>query len=112
MFANNYAWEKFHVAVDTLASGTEDIHTRLADACTAALIRLKIEDLPADLHEEYEASVGLLRKHLSSGVISDEITDDMASDIAQKIVGIYDALAQAMGAQDARDEMESNKSYK
>lgn len=39
----DYAWEKLHDAVRTLATGTDPLRSRLADAYVSSLMRLRAE---------------------------------------------------------------------
>ena len=49
----NYTWEKFYLALLTLATGSSSLHSRLVDAYTSSLIRLTPEDLPVDMRDEF-----------------------------------------------------------
>ena len=104
MIEHGYAWEKFYAAVKTMASGTGSIHQRLADAYCHSLIRLNEKDIPASLLKDYSESVGVLKKNVLGGFLSDDITEDDASDIADKIVEIHEQLSQAQGAEFAEED--------
>lgn len=95
----NYVWEKFYVAVQALAGGQGNIKERLLDAYISALIRLKPDDLPKEMQQEFSmlqeeltkaepiGNEGKLRATINS------ISSDRAAEIAEKIVGMYDKIA-------------------
>ena len=49
-----YAWEKFHLAVLTLAGSQGTVQERLADAFAGQLMRLNVNDLPEELRGDFE----------------------------------------------------------
>jgi hypothetical protein len=81
----DYLWEKFSNAVDTLASGTGNIQTRLADATIVNLLLFKPEELPDDIRH----TVLKINERLTSAPVS-QMSDYEASEIATEIMSIYD----------------------
>src|SRR5690349_11992273 len=103
--ALDYAWEKFYVAVDTLASGTGSIQERLADAYMSALIRLYPADLPKNLREDFEKLRVTMRRIEPT---SDEgritaaaraMSTDEAQQWAEKIVSMFNHIAREFYSQ-------------
>lgn len=97
----SYTWEKFHVAVSSLASGTGSIQERLFNAYTGSLMLLEVHepnDLPADMRDDFEE---ITRKLTAVEPVGDEgsvwastnaMTDMEASEIADRIVSLYDRI--------------------
>lgn len=97
----NYTWEKFYVAVSSLASGTGSIQERLCNAYTGSLMLLNIHepnDLPADMRNDFEE---ITRELTTVDPVGDEgsvrastnaMTDMKASEIADRIVSLYDRI--------------------
>src|SRR5438552_4117724 len=95
----DYTWEKFHVAVLGLASGQGDIRQRLADAFVGSLIRLKPDELPEELRDDFRA----LQKELTSarpegdeGTVlasTNTMSGNRAAELAKQIVSMYDGIA-------------------
>ncbi len=59
----DYVWEKFFVAVHSLAGGQGSIKERLFSAYISALIRLKPDDLPREMQQEFS----MLQEELTKG---------------------------------------------
>lgn len=102
----DYAWEKFHAAVLTLAEGSGCVQERLADAYIRHLIRLEPEDLPGNM----QADFAVLKERITRiGAAGDEgrvatttaaMSDFEAKQIAAKIVSLYDQIARRYGWED------------
>lgn len=94
-----HVWDRFFVAVSTLATGPGSIQQRLADAYIHGLIRLKPEDLPTELQGEFRAVVDALTREepkRSEGPIlarTRAMSADEAGRLAEKILVIYDGIA-------------------
>jgi len=104
--AIDYVWEKFHLAVLTLAGGHGTVQERLADAFAGQLMRLNVNDLPEELRGDFEEVERLLT---SGEPVGDEgsvdasarsLIDNEATRLAEQIVGLYDAVTKL----DAVDE--------
>jgi hypothetical protein len=54
LYIHTYTWEKFFTAVLILATGQNSLQERLADAYISALMRLDLDDIPKDMHSEFE----------------------------------------------------------
>lgn len=98
-----YAWEKLYIATKTLAASEERIQERLAAAWMHSGARLSYAVtpyLPDDLQAEYEAIHAALTKvsDPDRGAINATcaaMSDDEASDLAEKIVTLYDSVCRA-----------------
>jgi hypothetical protein len=98
----DYAWEKFHATVLTLA-GPGALQDRLVDAYSSQLVRLKRDDLPRELQADFSE----IEKALTSGTpTGDEgtiaaavraMSEQRRQEIAEKIVSMYDAVAHKHG---------------
>jgi hypothetical protein len=97
----SYTWEKFHVAVSSLASGTGSIQERLCNAYTYSLMLLEVhkpDDLPAEMRDDFEQIVRELTAVEPVGsegsvqASTNAMTDLKASEIAEKIVSLYDEI--------------------
>jgi hypothetical protein len=92
----SYTWEKFFTAVLTLATGQNSLKDRLADAYISALIRLRPDDLPGPMREEFAE----LKQALTNvEPIGDEgrvfatvknMEELQARELAERIVNMYD----------------------
>jgi predicted RNase H-like HicB family nuclease len=98
----DYAWEKLHAAVLTLAEGSANVRERVADAYIGQLIHLDPEDLPGSIRADFAA----LEAPLARVAAADEdrvvkmaaaINDFEAKQIAAKIVALYDEVARRYG---------------
>ncbi|HMY18390.1 MAG TPA: hypothetical protein PKA58_18820, partial [Polyangium sp.] len=100
MMKYGYAWEKLYTAVKTLAASEERIQDRLAAAWLHSGVRLSnpvAQYLPDDLQPEFEAIHAALTKvsDPDRGAIAATcaaMSDDEASDLAERIVTLYDAV--------------------
>lgn len=104
----SYTWQKLHAAVLILASGTGTIQERLCDAYVDSLIRLHDpNDFPLEMRKDFEAIQKELTAVPPSGnegsakASTNDMTDDKASEIAEKIVSMYDEITRM-------DEVSSN----
>jgi len=97
----NYTWEKFYVAVSSLASGTGSIQERLFNAYTGSLMLLEVhkpDELPEDMRNEFKEITRELTAVEPSGnegsvrASTNAMTDLEASEIAEKIVSLYDRI--------------------
>lgn len=102
--AFDYVWEKFHVAVGTLAAGTGSIQERLADAFVGALIRLDEKDFPTPksrqrFTELMKVATSAKPQGGEGSVVASfrAMSDEQCSDIADEIVQFYDEIAQEQG---------------
>lgn len=100
MMKYGYAWEKLYVAVKTLAASEERLQERLAAAWIHSGARLSYSVtpyLPNELQAEYDS----IHKALTNVSDSDRgavaatcaaMSDDEASDLAERIVSLYDSV--------------------
>lgn len=92
----NYTWEKFFTAVLILATGQSSLQERLADAYISALMRLGLEDIPKDMHNEFEEiqkSLTRVKPIGDEGSVNATIRtmgEIEAGQLAEKIVSLYD----------------------
>jgi predicted RNase H-like HicB family nuclease len=99
----DYAWEKLHAVVLTLAEGSASVRERVADAFIGQLIHLDPEDLPGSIQADFAA----LRESLAPMAAAEDedrvakmaaaINDFEAKQIAAKIVALYDEVARRYG---------------
>lgn len=81
-----YAWEKFHQAVLTLV-GSQSIQERLGSTCAEYLSRLKPEDIPDELQDDFKQIQELQTVELSDGRMNAaNLSDEQADKLAEKIV--------------------------
>jgi hypothetical protein len=94
--AQNYTWEKLYTAILTLASGQFSLQERLADAYISSLMRLRPEDLPRGLRDEF---IELGKRLTCVEPEGDEgsvyatvraMDTETARGLAEKIVSMYD----------------------
>lgn len=109
--AGGYAWEKFHVAMTTLAEGTERIQQRLADAYCHALIRLQDQNLSPenrDLLRDLNEAMGRVKDPVRGNAVASAaaMTDDEAREFAKRIceeaLRLHGEWAVECAKQDAR----------
>lgn len=89
-----YSWEKFYVAVKTLASGREDIRTRLSDAYWHSLHSLTGAPMPwSDLDERFQNLRESLIPEISSGNNAKQrLSEEELSKFSHEIVDIFDRI--------------------
>lgn len=97
-FRYSHAWQRFHKAVDTLATADLSLAQRLSSAWVHNLVTLRPQELPDDLRDRFV----VLGKKLSrvageggEGAIDATVrtmTPDELRAAATEIVGIYDAV--------------------
>ena len=92
-----YAWEKLHLAVETLC-GRGSQTSRLADAVSTYLVHVRPDDLPADLRREFlqvmsELNAGqeLVEEANIQATIS-RLDASVQEQAIQKIVHIFSAV--------------------
>ena len=86
------AWERLFIAVQGLASGTENIQRRLYYA-VSHIAPLQLREFPEDVQEDVKAIRDRLWKKESLEMEFQDIPEDEAEKIAEKLVSIYDAIA-------------------
>jgi hypothetical protein len=88
-----YLGEAF-VAVLALAAGQSSIQKRLEDAYISALIRLKPDDFPDDLQDDFRKLQDELTSVEGSVAVSTRaMSGDRASEIAEQIVSMFNQVA-------------------
>ena len=110
VMAINYGWEKFHLAVLSLASGSGSIQSRLANVFVSSLKRVEpSKDLPPELQAEFASilqemtSVQPKGKEGSLAASAQAMSTERASEIAERIVSMYDTIVR-------QDELQKHKS--
>ena len=93
----SYTWEKTYAAVLMLANGTSSLQSRLADAYIGALMRLKREDFPIMLRDNFDA-IAEAYHQVSDPVIGsakasmNTLDEIQAEELATKILSLYSAI--------------------
>jgi hypothetical protein len=91
-----YTWEKLYAAVHTLATGTDDLKNRLADAYISALVRLEPSDFPPNSRAEFadfRAAMVRVEPQGDEGRVAatvKDMPDEVAAHWAGKIVSWFD----------------------
>ena len=85
-------WQRLFIAVQGLASGTENIQRRLYYA-VSHIAPLQLREFPEDVQEDVKAIRDRLWKKESLEMEFQDIPEDEAEKIAEKLVSIYDAIA-------------------
>lgn len=97
--AYDYAWEKFYAAVHSLATGEGSLQERLGYACSGALVRLRDEDLPREMRDEFKELMSALTREEAKGeegtiAATMHVMDSAeARKHADTILSMYDQLA-------------------
>lgn len=99
-------WARLYNAIDCLASGNGSIQERVRDACIYALAPLRANEFPEELQKEFE----MVEKELTKEQLSEDegsvtattkvMSEEKASEIARKIVSIYDKIARKYCSED------------
>ncbi len=92
MAKRHTTWERLFIAVQGLASGTENIQRRLYYAMVH-ILPLHLWEFPEDVQEDVKAIRERLWKKESLELEFQDIPEDEAKKIAEKLVSIYDAIA-------------------
>ncbi len=98
-----YAWEKFHASVLILAGGQGSVQHRLYEAYTYQLGLLKVEQVPKELQKKFSLLKEELKtvqhpdNQLSFASFQRAIGTEKAKELAERIVEIYDDIAQNYG---------------
>lgn len=90
-----YAWEKLHLSVITLATWSNTIQERLADAYLYNLMGLQIEIFPRELQGEFRDIQNALNSLSREGEeykhnINRKISKIEANELAKRIISLYD----------------------
>ena len=93
------AWEKLHAAVRTLATGTDPLRNRLADAYVSSLMRLRAEHhFPwPDLRQRFEDLMLELAPNGRVDLVLRALSDEDLQRIAADIVSLYDRVTRRVG---------------
>lgn len=92
-----YAREKLHLSVITLATWSNTIQERLADAYFYNLMGLQIETFPRELQGEFIDIQDALNSLSRDGEeyrlnINNKISEIDANEISKKIISLYDEV--------------------
>jgi hypothetical protein len=94
-----YAWEKLHVAVSILATGTGTLMERLKDAHVSSLIRLQTDDFSdVDTRNRFAILMDGISPQGRSDVALAMWTEEELRRLAEEVVKLYDAVTRRMGA--------------
>jgi hypothetical protein len=102
-----YIWEKFYATVSCLASGSSPIQDRIANCYTDQLIRLTSEDfdgLPNEFLDDFREITQQFNRVEPSGdegsalATARAMSDYEASQLGERIVGMYDKITRMYGA--------------
>lgn len=98
IYPTHTTWERLYRAVSDLAAGTESVQDRLCSACLA-LSPLKVEEFPEELQADFEALMREMSEREPSGnegrfkATANFLSNEIAEQMAQKIVDMYDTVA-------------------
>jgi len=92
MAKRHTTWERLFIAVQGLASGTENIQRRLYYA-VGHIAPLQLWEFPEDVQEDVKAIREKLWTKESLEKEFQNIPEDEAEKIAEKLVSVYDAIA-------------------
>ncbi|MBJ9886425.1 MULTISPECIES: hypothetical protein [Citrobacter] len=102
----SYAWEKFHIAVLTLA-GTGSTKERLSNAYIFSIGHIKTsEDIPADLREKFENLCDTLTSVDPTGqegkvqATIAQMDELEISKVTEDIISFYDTLCRRLALED------------
>lgn len=108
MAYSDYSWQKLLSAVLGLASGHETVQERLRDAYKYNLYLLESKDFPEELQDAFNSIKNKLTKNgeQSADAITQVMTEDEATLIAEEVVGLFDQVAQALGVAKKQAEID------
>ncbi len=95
-----YSWEKLFVAVDSLATGTDSLQMRLANAFGGSLMRLTPKDFPEELRPRFEFIERMMTTAEPQGdegpivATARKMSDREAVDVAKAILSLYHDIAE------------------
>lgn len=100
-----YAWEKLYISVITLATWSNTIQERLADAYLYNLMGLQIETFPRELQGEFRDIQNALNSLSREGEeyrhnINSKISEIDANELSQKIISLYDHVTRLNAIRD------------
>lgn len=99
----SYAWEKYNAAVRTLADSHASVQDRLCEAYAYQLKHLRSEQIPEELQNEFKVLQEELKtiqrpdKQLSAAAVNKAIGVEKATELAERIVSMYDKITQIYG---------------
>ena len=90
----DYSWEKFFLAVTTLASSQKNLRERLSDAYWHNLHSLTGSPMPwEDLRDRFEQLRGKLLPEISThGEVNAHLDEDGLRELAAEIVSLFDRV--------------------
>jgi hypothetical protein len=83
-----HAWEKLHLTVSSMATSEEPLETRLRHAFWNQLHRLRSEDLPLEIREDFTEVFEALTKRSEYAAL----TDDDARRLIESVISMYDRV--------------------
>jgi hypothetical protein len=95
----DYVWEKFHLAVNGLASSQRPLQERIADAYVYHLIHLRRHELPAEIRDDFAELNRVLTSEQAKGdegnvAASAAVLGEVeAHRVIDSIVSMYDRVA-------------------
>jgi len=93
-------WARLYDAIDCLASGKGSIQERVRDAYIYPLAPLRANEFPEELQKEFEMVEKELTKEGSVAATTKVMSEEKASEIARKIVSIYNKIARKYCSED------------
>lgn len=96
----DYVWEKFRLAVESLATSKRSLQERLADAYADNFVQLRAKDLPEPIRADFLAlKVALDRVETGGGSgtlypSAATLSDEDAARLIRSIVSMCDEVAQ------------------
>ncbi|ALB43192.1 hypothetical protein AA650_24525 [Anabaena sp. WA102] len=97
-----YTRQKLYSAVRTLASSNESIQDRLYFASSDLMTLHQPDDFPEELREEFNEIHQKLTHEGSFEATTTKMSEEEARKIAEKIVDLYDEIAQKLGAMESQ----------
>jgi len=95
MSSPGYVWEKMFVAVHCLC-GEGTFKKRIADATTAALIRLNDEDLDGDLAQDLKFILDRTKRNMKAGIIQRDFDELERDELIKRMLHV---LAETTGSE-------------
>jgi len=102
-----YAWEKLYLSVITLATWSNTIQERLADAYLENLMGLDVELFPKELQGEFKEIMDKLNSFNTEGEeyrlnINSKISEVDANELSKRIISLYDHITELKGIRDQK----------
>lgn len=101
----SYAWEKLYLSVITLATWSNTMQERLADAYLYNLMGLEVELFPKELRGEFKEIRDKLESLSTEGEeyrlnINSKISEIDANELSKRIISLHDHITELKGIRD------------